>query len=187
MKNNALILLLLLCVNYFSSCNNPQKQAPAERSEVAADDPAVVKAKEDIAGQIKSLYAVIVQSEDDTERFGCHTWWDMVAAVEKKDADLVEIGFFNDDLWTQMQDENPDDLEVRDINFQQLDVEKGTATVDFVLWSSVQTVHQKFEFCQEDGDWRVHNIIRYYTESDGKEAEIDMMKEMRDYLSAPKE
>ena len=44
-----------------------------------------------------------------------------------------------------MQDDNPDDFEVRDIKFLQMDVENGTALVDFVLWSSIQTVHQKFE------------------------------------------
>jgi hypothetical protein len=56
-----------------------------------------------------------------------------------------------------------------------------------VLWSSIQTVHQKFEFCREDGDWRVHNIIRYYTDADGKEAESDMLESMRSYLAEPQE
>ena len=180
----SVLIMLLLCVNSLASCNSQQKQVQAE---IAADDPKVEKAKEDIVGHIKELYAVIAQKEkeESTERFACHTWWDTVAAVEKKDADLEEIGFFNDDLWTQMQDSNPDDFEVRDIKFLQMDVEKGTALVDFVLWSSIQTVHQKFEFCREDGDWRIHNIIRYNTDSDGKEAEADFMREMRNYLAEP--
>ena len=184
MKFNILIMLLL-CVNSLSSCNSQQKQSQPEN---AANDTKVEKAKEDIVGLIKELYGVIAQKkEESTERFACHTWWDTVAAVEKKDADVEEIGFFNDDLWTQMQDDNPDDFEVRDIKFLQLDVEKGTALVDFVLWSSVQTVCQKFEFCREEGDWRIHNIIRYYTDSDGKEVETDLMKEMRNYLAEPLE
>ena len=43
--------------------------------------------------------------------------------------------------------DNPDDLKARDIQFEQLDVEKGTAMVSFILHSSVQTIHQKFTFC----------------------------------------
>lgn len=183
MKYNVLIMLLI-CVITSASCNGQQKQAQVGKTDVANDNPKVEKAKKDIVGCIKELYAVIAQKkEESTERFACHTWWDMVAAVEKKDADLEEIGFFNDDLWTQMQDDNPDDFEVRDIKFLQMDVKKGTALVDFVLWSSIQTVHQKFEFCREDGDWRIHNIIRYSIDSDGKEAESDLMREMRNYLA----
>ena len=182
MKFNILIMLLL-CVNSLSSCNSQQKQSQPES---AANDTKVEKAKEDIVGLIKELYGVIAQKkEESTERFACHTWWDTVVAVEKKDADVEEIGFFNDDLWTQMQDDNPDDFEVRDLKFLQLDVEKGTALVDFVLWSSVQTVHQKFAFCHDDGEWRVHNIIRCDTDSDGKDTEFDFMEAMREYLAEP--
>ena len=68
-----------------------------------------------------------------------------------------------------------------------MDVENGTALVDFVLWSSIQTVHQKFEFCREDGDWRIHDIIRYYTDSDGIETESDLMESMRNYLAESQE
>ena len=183
-----ILLLIVLCVFASTSCNSQQKQARTGTTDVVADGPKVKKAKEEIAGRIKELYALIAQKkEESTKRFACHTWWDMVAAVEKKDADIEEIGFFNDDLWTQMQDDNPDDFEVRDIKFLQLDVEKGTALVDFVLWSSVQTVHQKFEFCREDGDWRVHNIIRCDTDSDGKEVESDLMEAMRSYLAESQE
>ena len=186
--NFNVLIMLLLCVITSASCNGKQKQAQAGNTDVTADNPKVVKAKEDIVGRIKELYAVIAQKEgESTDRFACHNWWDMVEAVEKKDADLEEIGFFNDDLWTQMQDDNPDDFEVRDIKFQMIDVEKGTALVDFVLWSSIQTVHQKFEFCREDGDWRIHNIIRYNTDSDGKEAESDLMEGMRNYLAESQE
>ena len=140
--------------------------------------------QEDIVGRIKALYDAIAQKhEGDVNKFACHTWWETVAAVEKKDAGEAEIGFFNDDLWTQMQDSNPDHFEVRDVKFQQLDAEKGTALVDFVLWSTIQTVHQKFAFCREDGDWRVHNIIRSFPDGDGKEVEADMLKNMNEYLA----
>jgi len=182
-----LLLLMVLCAFASASCNSRQKQAQATNTDITTDNPKVKKAKEEIVGHIKELYAETDRIGESNERFACHSWWETVAAVDKKDADLEEIGFFNDDLWTQMQDSNPDDFEVRDIKFQQMDVEKGTALVDFVLWSSIQTVHQKFEFCREDGDWRIHNIIRYRTDSDGKEVELDMMKEMRNYLAEPGE
>lgn len=182
-----LLLLMVLCAFASASCNSRQKQAQATNTDITTDNPKVKKAKEEIVGHIKELYAGTDRIGESNERFACHSWWETVAAVDKKDADLEEIGFFNDDLWTQMQDSNPDDFEVRDIKFQQMDVEKGTALVDFVLWSSIQTVHQKFEFCREDGDWRIHNIIRYRTDSDGKEVELDMMKEMRNYLAEPQD
>lgn len=182
-----IMIMLLLCVITSASCNSKQRQTLAGSTGVVADDPTAVKAKEDIAGRIKNLYAKIAQREEGIESFACHTWWNTVAAVDKKDAEAEEIGFFNDDLWTQMQDENPDDFEVRDPKFLQLDVEKGTALVDFVLWSSVQTIHQKFAFCREDGDWRVHNIIRCDTDFDGNETETDMMQAMQDYLAESQE
>ena len=182
-----IMIMLLLCVITSASCNSKQRQTLTGSTDVVADDPTTVKAKEDIAGRIKNLYAKIAQKEDGFESFACHTWWNTVAAVDKKDAEAEEIGFFNDDLWTQMQDENPDDFEVRDMKFLQLDVEKGTALVDFVLWSSVQTIHQKFAFCREDGDWRVHNIIRCDTDFDGHETETDMMQAMQDYLAESQE
>ncbi len=54
-----------------------------------------------------------------------------------------------------MQDTNPDYFEVRDVKFEELDVEKGTALVDFVLWSSIQTVREG------GGFWlRWHRSIR---------------------------
>ena len=144
--------------------------------------------QEDIVGRIKALYDAIAQRhEDDVNKFACHTWWETVAAVEKKDAGEAEIGFFNDDLWTQMQDSNPDHFEIQNVNFLQLDAEKGTALVDFILYSTVQTIHQKFAFCREDGDWRVHNIIRCYPSFDGTEEEVDMMKGMTEYLAQPQE
>ena len=80
--------------------------------------------QEDIVGRIKALYDNIAQrNETGVNQFACHTWWETVAAVEKKDAGEAEIGFFNDDLWTQMQDSNPDHFEVRDVKFLQLDAE----------------------------------------------------------------
>ena len=86
-----------------------------------------------------------------------------------------------------MQDSNPNDLEARDIQFEQLDVEKGTAKVSFILHSSVQTVHLKFTFCREDGDWRVHDIIRFYKDPEGKESSSSLMKSMQNYLNEQEE
>ena len=98
-----LLLLMVLCAFASASCNSRQKQAQAANTDITTDNPKVEKAKEDIVGHIKDLYAIIAQKkEGNTERFACHTWWNMVAEVEKKDADIEEIGFFNDDLWTQM-------------------------------------------------------------------------------------
>ena len=171
---------------YFKPVDGPGMER--DSADIAAMDSMAMKAKEDIAGLIKELYAAASQNASDIDqRFACHAWRDTVAAVEKKDANLPEIGFFNDDYWTMMQDSNPSDLEARDIKFEQLDVEKGRATVDYTLYSSVQTVHQKLRFCREDGDWRVHDIIRFYTDSDGKEVQSSLMKSMQDYLSAPQE
>jgi hypothetical protein len=107
----------------------------------------------------------------------------MVAAVNKKDNDVAEIGFFNDDYWTMMQDDNPNDLEARDIQFEQLDTEQGRAMVNFILQSSVQTVHMKFVFCRDDGDWLIHDIIRFYNEPDDKEDSFSFMTSMKDYLN----
>ena len=141
-----------------------------------------------MTGRIKELYAAAARNEAGIDQlYACHTWRKMVAAVEEKDSHLAEIGFFNEDYWTQMQDSNPDDLEARDIKFEQIDVEKGTATVSFLLHSSVQDVRQKFEFCHEDGNWRVHNIICYFTGPDGEEEESNLLEGMRSYLNEPLE
>jgi hypothetical protein len=110
-----------------------------------------------------------------------------VAAVEEVDSKLAEIGFFNEDYWTEMQDDNPDDLEARDIRFEQLDVEKGTASVSFILHSSVQTIRRKFIFCQDDGNWRIHDIVRFYDEPDGEESSYSLMESMQSYLNEPLE
>ena len=140
-------------------------------------------AKEEIASCITQLYdAIAKRAEGGTSRFACKNWWKTVAEVEKKDKTAEEIGFFNDDLWTQMQDDNPDRFEVRDLKFMQLDEQKGTALVDFTLWSEVQTIHQRFEFCREDGAWRIHNIIRFFPGEDDTEDECDMMKAMTEYI-----
>ena len=171
---------------YFKPVDGPGMER--DSADIAAMDSMDMKAKEDIAGLIKELYAAAAQNESDIDqRFACHAWRDMVAAVEKKDADLEEIGFFNDDYWTMMQDSNPSDLEARDIKFEELNVEEGTALVDYTLYSSVQTIHQKLRFCREDGDWRVHDIIRFYTDSDGKEVQSSLMESMQNYLSPPQE
>ena len=171
---------------YFKPLDGPGMER--DSADVAAMDSMAMKTKEDIAGIIKELYAAAAQNESDIDqRFACHAWRDTVAAVEKKDANLPEIGFFNDDYWTMMQDSNPSDLEARDIKFEELDVEKGTALVDYTLYSSVQTIHQKFRFCREDGNWRVHDIIRFYNDSDGKEATFSFMESMQNYLAEPQE
>jgi len=146
----------------------------------AADE----RAKEKIVGLIHDLYSAASQNATDIDsKFACRAWCDTVAAVNKKDADVAEIGFFNDDYWTMMQDSNPNDLEARDIKFEQLDLEAGRATVSFTLHSSVQTVHQKFVFCRDDGDWLVHDIIRFYNDADGKEDSFSFMTSMQNYLN----
>ena len=186
------VLGMMLLTVGFTGCKffKPVDGPGMERdsADIAAMDSMTVKAKEDIAGIIKELYAAAAQNASDIDqRFACHAWRDTVAAVEKKDANLPEIGFFNDDYWTMMQDSNPSDLEARDIKFEELDVEKGTALVDYTLYSSVQTIHQKFRFCREDGNWRVHDIIRFYNDSDGKEATFSFMESMQNYLAEPQE
>ena len=169
------------------ACGSRTGKAVSDTDSMAVDS-ITMKAKDDIAGIIKELYAAAAQNASDIDhRFACHAWRDTVAAVEKKDANVPEIGFFNDDYWTMMQDDNPSDLEARDIKFEELDVEEGTALVDYILYSSVQTVHQKFRFCREDGDWRVHDIIRFYNDSDGKEVGSSLMESMRNYLSEPQD
>ena len=83
-------------------------------------------AKEEIASKITQLYdAIAKRAEGGTSQFACKNWWKTVAEVEKKDETAEEIGFFNDDLWTQMQDDNPDRFEVRDLKFVQFDEQKA--------------------------------------------------------------
>ncbi|MBR4380731.1 MAG: YARHG domain-containing protein [Bacteroidaceae bacterium] len=186
-NNNDAIKLSIVEQMNIQLIKSEEASRPEDPKEEVLEGTSVEMIEEDIVGRIRELYDVIAQKKEDINRFACHTWWDTIAAVDRKDADVEEIGFFNDDLWTQMQDDNPDAFEVRDIKFLELDLNKGTALVDFVLWSSIQTVHQKFEFCREEGDWRVHNIIRYYTDSDGKEAEDDLLEAMIKYLAEPQE
>ena len=90
--------------------------------------------------------------------------------------------FDNSKLGLLVQDDNPEDLEARNISFMELDVKKSTALVDYELWSSVQTIHQRFRFCCEDGEWRVHDIIRFYQDADGKETAHSLMEAMQAYL-----
>jgi hypothetical protein len=172
-------ILMISALMVLLACGG--KKTTAEVTDSANSDSL---AKEEITSCIHNLYAAAAKNASDIDgSFACHAWRDTVAAVEKKDVQQLEIGFFNDDYWTWMQDDNPDDLEARDIQFEQLDVEKGTATVGFMLYSSVQTVHMMFRFCREDGDWRVHDIIRYNTESDGKETATSFMEAMQNYLN----
>lgn len=179
------LFLSVIALLVLSACGGGKKSQTESEGET---DSTTVTAEDEITAQIRSLYRAIAQKEESIDqRFACHAWRDTVAAVEEKDAHVAEIGFFNDDIWTQMQDANPDTFEVRDVKFVELDEQKGLALVDFVLWSPVQTVHQKFRLCREDGTWRVHNIIRFFQNERGKEEESDMMKEMRKYLTEPEE
>lgn len=190
MKKVLFSIAIAAGIGAMASCGNKTAKGGDNDSTTVADStvataPAATakSAQEEMTGLIRELYAAAAKNEADIDgRFACHTWRKMVAAVNEKDAHEAEIGFFNDDYWTQMQDSNPDDLEARDIKFEQLDVEKGRTTVSFILHSSVQTVRQKFEFCHEDGNWRVHNIIRYFKDPDGKEEESNLMEAMRNYL-----
>ena len=183
MKKSILMISILLML---LACGG--KKTTGEKADAAPDDSTAVKAKEAIVDRINALYAAAAKNEAGLDgKFACHTWRNMVAAVEKKDANVAEIGFFNEDYWTEMQDSNPDDLEARDIKFEQLDVEKGTALVDFVLHSSVQTVHRKFAFCREDGNWRVHDIIQFNGDSEGKETSSSLLDAMRTYVDEPLE
>jgi len=181
-QKHFLIFSISLLLVFFSACGGKNTQTVSVDTAVA--DSTDVKTKDEIISLINELYAAAAQNAGDIdERFACQAWRDTVAAVNDKDSELLEIGFFNDDYWTEMQDNNPEDLEARDIQFEQLDVEKGTATVSFILHSSVQTVHMKFKFCREDGDWRVHDIIRFYDDPDGKESSFSFMESMHNYLS----
>ena len=177
------LLLSVVGLLMLSACGGEKKK------QAEADDAMTQKeteAMESIVDHIEELYETIAKHpERSLKPFACHTWWDAVEAVEERDAELEEIGFFNDDLWTQMQDNNPDEFEVRDVQFEELDVEEGTALVDFVLWSPIQTVHQKFRLCQEEGEWRVHDIIRINEYDDGDESHYDMLEAMTHYLAEP--
>ena len=180
-------VLMISALMMLMACGG--KKAQTESTDATADmDSTAILAQEEMTGLIRELYAAEAKNEEGIdELYACHTWRKMVAAVEEKDSHVAEIGFFNENYWTQMQDSNPSDLEARDIKFEQLDVEKGSATVSFLLHSSVQDVRQKFEFCHEDGNWRVHNIIRYFQDADGKEEESNLMEGMRSYLDEPLE
>ena len=180
-------IFMIVAVMMLMACGG--KKAQTESADTTADmDSTVILAQEEMTGLIRELYAAEAKNEEGIDQlYACHTWRKMVAAVEEKDSHVAEIGFFNENYWTQMQDSNPSDLEARDIKFEQLDVEKGSATVSFLLHSSVQDVRQKFEFCHEDGNWRVHNIIRYFQDADGKEEESNLMEGMRSYLDEPLE
>lgn len=180
-------VLMISALMMLMACGG--KKAQTESTDATADiDSTAILAQEEMTGLIRELYAAEAKNEGGIDQlYACHTWRKMVAAVEEKDSHVAEIGFFNENYWTQMQDSNPSDLEARDIKFEQLDVEKGSATVSFLLHSSVQDVRQKFEFCHEDGNWRVHNIIRYFQDADGKEEESNLMEGMRNYLDEPLE
>lgn len=180
-------ILMIAAMMMLMACGGKKAQTESTDTTAGMDSTAIL-AQEEMTGLIKELYAAEAKNEVGIDQlYACHTWRKMVAAVEEKDSHVAEIGFFNENYWTQMQDSNPSDLEARDIKFEQLDVEKGRATVSFLLHSSVQDVRQKFEFCHEDGNWRVHNIIRYFQDADGKEEESNLMEGMHRYLDEPLE
>ncbi|MBQ9231132.1 MAG: hypothetical protein IJ190_08115 [Prevotella sp.] len=179
-------IIMIFALMMLMACGS--KKAQTGSVDTAVVDSAVILAQEEMTGVIKELYAAEAKNEGDIDQlYACHVWREAVAAVEKKDSHVAEIGFFNENYWTQMQDSNPADLEARDIKFEQVDIEKGRAVVSFILHSSVQTVRQKFEFCHEDGNWRVHNIIRYFKDADGKDEESNLLEGMRSYLDEPLE
>ncbi len=163
------------------ACGGKQGQTKhADAKDLADENP-----KEEIKALIQDLYAAAARNEGEIDqRFACREWRNMVAAVEKKDEQVEEIGFFNEDYWTQMQDTNPDDLEAREIKFEELDAEEGTALVDFILDSSVQTIHLQLAFCRDDGEWRVHDIISFYLDENAHEDSFSYMEAMRDYLNS---
>lgn len=141
-------------------------------------------AKAEIVGVIDSLYAVAARNEGDIDgRFACHSWQEMVQAVNQKDSQLEEIGFFNEDYWTEMQDSNPDHFETHGIQFEKLDVEKDIAEVSFLLHSSIQDVKRRLTFCHEDGGWRIHDITQFYNDPDGKEVASSYREAMMSYLN----
>lgn len=173
-KSVSTIILMCVCATLGAmTANNDEKELEAQNI---------------ITGIINDLYAAAAGHGDYYDaRFACNTWVKTVRAVEEKDAELEEIGFFNEDYWTEMQDTNPDDLEARDFKFEHMDLEQGTATVSFTLYSSIQVVKRKFAFCCEEGEWRIHNIFQFWTDSDGKEDTYDLLEGMRNYLNEPKE
>ena len=163
----------------WTACGGKKKQT--ENADVAVSDSI---AKAEIVGVIDSLYAVAARNEGDIDgRFACHSWREMIQAVNQKDSQLEEIGFFNEDYWTEMQDSNPDQFETRDIQFEQLDVEKGRAEVSFLLHSSIQDVKRRLAFCREDGSWRIHDITKFYNDPDGKEVAYSYRESMKNYLN----
>ena len=181
MRKNILMISALLML---LACGGKKTQTESADVSDSKDE----EAKEEIVGLINDLYAAEARNEGDIDRrFACSAWRKMVAAVNEKDSQLEEIGFFNDEYWTMMQDTNPDDLEARDIKIEELDAKEGRAEVSFTLCSSVQTVRQKFALCCEDGEWRVHDIIRFYDESDGEESSFSFREAMQDYLNEPME
>ena len=111
MKKSILIISALLMV---SVCWG--KNTPTQGTDAVVAEPS--DAKKEIVAFIHELYSTIAKKENVSidERFACHAWRDMVAAVNVKDEEVEEIGFFNDDYWTMMQDGIPDDLEARDID-----------------------------------------------------------------------
>ena len=190
----AALLMLLACGGKQSQTKTKHADTDEQTSMVEEESKEDLKeeskedSKEVIEALIHDLYAAAARNEGDIDqRFACHEWCDMVEAVKKKDAQLEEIGFFNEDYWTQMQDSNPDDLEAREIKFVEFDAEEGTALVDFLLDSSVQFGHLQFSFCRDDGEWRVHDIISFYVNANAHEDFTDYMVAMRDYLNGPEE
>ena len=176
MRKTIFMLSALLLI----ACGGKEKKSASAGAEVMPEE----DAKEVIVELIHDLYAAAAHNEGDIDRrFACREWRDMVEAVEKKDAQKEDIGYFNEDYWTQMQDSNPDDLKARDFTFEELDEERGHAVVDFLLESSVQIVHAKFVLCRDDGDWRVHDIISFFVNPFGKEVFYSYMETMREYLN----
>ena len=96
MRKNILMISALLML---MACGGKKTQTES----ADAEDSTEVEAKEEIVDLINDLYAAEAQNAGDIDgRFACHVWRETVAAVEEKDSHVAEIGFFNDDYWTQM-------------------------------------------------------------------------------------
>ena len=102
MKKLVLTLLSPLALLMLSACGGGQKTQVETAEAVDSTD---LKAKEEISGCVENLYtAIAMRQTEGLDSFACRNWWKTVDAVEEKDTHAAEIGFFNEDLWTQMQD-----------------------------------------------------------------------------------
>jgi hypothetical protein len=178
-------------VNVNDNDNTPRSTLNAQHSTLNTPRSTNVgeqKVQEELTSLIKTIYAEIANQNGETNNHACHTFIQLEEEVNKIDENLEDIGFFNEHIYTQMQDTEPDDIEVRNIKFEQMDVEKGTALASFeVRLADIQNVRMKFAFCREDGEWRVHDIIKFYIDADEKEAWGSYLEGMKNYVEEMKQ